>query len=109
MYFALNLSVNNVIIIFSPSVLLVIMKCSCPLAVGMSSSIARSPYPESVKHKKNGWIKFSAKYVLTIRWNYMSTKQEKVTDKRARASYFLLENMSSNISCWFEDIKEESK
>lgn len=39
----------------------------------------------------------------------MSAKQEKVTDKRARASYFLLENMSPNISCWSEDIKEESK
>lgn len=35
----------------------------------------------------------------------MSAKQEKVTDKRARASYFLLKN----ISCWSEDIKEESK
>lgn len=39
----------------------------------------------------------------------MSTKQEKVTDKGARASYFLLENMSSNISCWFKDIEEDSK
>lgn len=109
MYFSLILSVNNVIIIVFPSVLLVIIKFSCPLTVGRSSSIDRSPYPESVKQKKNGWIKFSAKYVSPIRWNYMSTKREKLTDKGARASYFLLENMSSNISCWFEDINEESK
>lgn len=58
MYFSWSLSVNNVIIIFSPSVLLVIIKFSCPLTVGMSSYIDRSPYPESVKHKKMDGLNF---------------------------------------------------